>query len=208
MKPKDQSPVDADWQSDNDELDRQLDAALAKYSDVEPRAGLEDRVLANLRTDRAQVPDRRWWRWSLAGAIAAIVVVSVALAWRSGKSSNSVVANHPPAATQAPKQPATQVVSKTEEKGVRPSRWTPTSRVTAPRSHLAVKPSARPKLDQFPSPQPPSQQELALRRYASQFPEEAKLIGLEQEKYEKEIQQQMKEASSENTFSDSDQQER
>ncbi len=33
----------------HDELDRMLDAALAKYAAAEPRAGLEARVLANLR---------------------------------------------------------------------------------------------------------------------------------------------------------------
>jgi hypothetical protein len=35
-----------------DEFDRMLDAALAKYAAVEPRTGLEERVLANLRPSR------------------------------------------------------------------------------------------------------------------------------------------------------------
>ena len=44
-----------DWQAaERDPLDRDLDAALAKYAAVEPRAGLEDRVLANLRAERGQ----------------------------------------------------------------------------------------------------------------------------------------------------------
>ncbi len=72
-----------------DELDRMLDAALAKYAAVEPRTGLEDRILANLRAERTRVPDRAWWRWSVAGALAAVVVVALALAWRSGKPSAS-----------------------------------------------------------------------------------------------------------------------
>ena len=41
-----------------DELDRMLDATLAKYAAAEPRAGFEERVLANLRAERARVPDR------------------------------------------------------------------------------------------------------------------------------------------------------
>ena len=40
-----------------DEFDRMLDAALAKYAAVEPRTGLEERVLANLRAEQARVPD-------------------------------------------------------------------------------------------------------------------------------------------------------
>ena len=34
---------------ESDDLDRALDAALAKYTSVEPRAGLDERILANLR---------------------------------------------------------------------------------------------------------------------------------------------------------------
>ena len=76
------------------ELDSALDAALAKYAAVEPRAGLEDRVLANLRIEQARMPVRAWWRWSVAGALAAVVFVALALAWRPFKPSPASVENH------------------------------------------------------------------------------------------------------------------
>src|SRR5579863_3792234 len=81
-----------------DPLDPVLDAALAKYAAVEPRVGLEDRVLAHLQAERARPPVRAWWHRSLAGAAAVVVVIALALAWRSGKSSGNpqhpAVANH------------------------------------------------------------------------------------------------------------------
>jgi hypothetical protein len=110
--------MDSHWRNGNleprgqvNELDLQVDAALAKYTSVEPMAGLDDRILANLRAERAQVPERAWWRWAVAGALATVAVVALTLAWRSGKSSLPVVADHSSAATQASKEPATQVIS-------------------------------------------------------------------------------------------------
>ena len=44
-------------------LDRELDAALAQYGAGEPRAGLEQRVLTNLRAERKKIASRTWWRW-------------------------------------------------------------------------------------------------------------------------------------------------
>jgi hypothetical protein len=208
MTHKDQNRVDAGWQSENDPLGRELDAALAKYAEVEPRAGLEGRVLANLRAGRTQASDRAWWRWSIAGALAAVAVVALALAWKSGKPSHPVVATHPPAATQSTKEPAPQVVSNSERNGVRPSVPNSARKIAAHRPHPTVTIAAQPKLDQFPSSQPPSQQELALRRYVSQFPQEATLIARAQEEYEKEIQQKMKDALSQTESDTSDQQER
>lgn len=190
-----------------DELGRLLDAALAKYAAVEPRQGLEERVLANLRAERARVPDRAWWQWSVIAAVAAVLVVALALAWRSGQPSHPLAASHPSAPTQAPSEPATQVVSNREGNGVRPSAPNRPRRI-AHRALPAVMASAQPKLDQFPSPQPLSEQELALVRYASQFPQEATLIARAQEEYEQEIQRMMKDALSETRLSHSDQQER
>jgi hypothetical protein len=66
----------------------------------------------------------------------------------------------------------------------------------------------QPRLDQFPSAQPLSEQEIALARYVSQFPQEATLIARAQGEYEKEIRQQMKNTNSETGLSDTDQPER
>ena len=44
-------------------LDDQLEAALAKYAAVEPRTGLEERILANLKSRPSSSTRVAWWRW-------------------------------------------------------------------------------------------------------------------------------------------------
>src|SRR5271163_2932709 len=92
-----------DWQlAERDALDRELDAALAKYAAVEPRLGLEDRILAHVRAERERVRDRSWWRWSVvpaAVAAVAVIVVAVTLAVRAGRPHAPAIANYAPAVT-------------------------------------------------------------------------------------------------------------
>jgi hypothetical protein len=194
-----------------DELDSMLDAALAKYAAVKPRTGLENRILANLRAERTRVPDRAWWRWSVAGALAAVVVVALALAWRSGKPSHPIVENHSLTAPHVARQPATPVVAIGGRKQLRGNQARPQESVALKRGaahRLRSEVVAdNPKLDQFPSSQPLSEQELALARYVLEFPHEATLIAQAQAEFEKEIQQQMNDARSQ-TENDSDREER
>ncbi len=189
-----------------DELDHQLDTALEKYAAADPRTGLEERILANMRSARAQAPDRTWWRWGLAAAVAAVVVL--AMAWRSGKPSHSLTVSHPSAATQVLKEPGTQAVANSNRSDPHPLRPGPAHKATAIHAHPPAAIAAEVKLDQFPSPQPLSKQELALARYVSEFPQEATLIARTQAEFEAEIQQKMKEARYETEDYGSDQQER
>ena len=186
-----------------DELDHKLDVALARYAAVEPRTGLEERILANMRAARAQVADRTWWHWGLAAAVTAVVVV--AMAWRLGKPSHSVVVSHPSAATQVLKEPGTQVVANGQRNGPHPLGRSPAQKTTAIRAHPPVAMAAEARLDRFPSPQPLSEQELALARYVSEFPEEATLIARTQAEFENEIRQKMKDTRSETDDYGSDQ---
>lgn len=163
----------------HDELDSMLDAALAKYAAAEPRSGLEDRVLANLRAERARVPDRAWWRWSVSGALAAVIVVAV-LAWRSSKTSHPVVENRPSATTQS--TPTSAQVSSNPEKQIRKDpdrspRFVAARRASMHRSQPKVVIAGNPKLDQFPSPQPLSEQEKILASYVEKYPEQAVLLA-------------------------------
>lgn len=160
------------------ELDRVLDAALAKYAAVEPRVGLEERVLASLRAEQAWVPERAWWRWIAAGALAAVVVVALALAGRSGRPHAPVIANQPTVVAPSVQQPGTQATSNSGAIRKAPIR----------RSRPRVEIAANPKLDQFPSPRPLSEQEQLLVRYVHEFPEEAVLIAKAQAESEKEVE--------------------
>ncbi len=205
MSDKHHNQADTGWPKENDALGRELDAVLAKYASVDPRPGLENRVLASLRTEQLAIPNHMWWRWGLAGALAAVVIVSVVLAWKWGEPAHPVVAQRSPQTTQSPRTPATPSGSNFESDGARPS---------APRSVRGASPHRRhpathlPKLDQFPSRQPPSPEELALRRYVSEFPEEATLIARAQEEFEKEIEQKTDEARRQIDGKSFDQQER
>lgn len=53
-----------------DDLDRLIDRALARYSAAEPLAGLEQRVLDRVRL--AESGRRRRWRWALVLAVPAL----------------------------------------------------------------------------------------------------------------------------------------
>jgi hypothetical protein len=167
-----------------DELDRILDAALAKYATAEPREGLEGRVLATLRAERARLPNRTSWRWSAMAALAAVIVVALALASRSDKKLRPVVTTHPSSAKPAPKE-VPQIFSSGRLKEVRPQKRSARRGTSVRRSQpeivIAANPGSpkrsSPKLDQFPSAQPLSEQEKILANYVAQYPEHAALIA-------------------------------
>jgi len=52
-----------------------LDATLAHYRNAEPRWGLEERILANLRT-QPPAPQRMWWKWLPVLAATAVVLAA------------------------------------------------------------------------------------------------------------------------------------
>jgi len=157
----------------SEELDRALDAALTRYAAVEPRAGLEERVLAHLSGERAKLPARTWWKWSVAIAIAAVFVLAIAMGLRPGRPSHPVIAIQPP----APDKPthATQAANPAFE--VTPRRRMRTHSMVARRSEPGALVAILPKLDQFPSPSPLSDQEKILLSYVAEDPERAALIA-------------------------------
>jgi hypothetical protein len=156
-------------------LDRELDAALAKFAAVEPRAGLEERVLANLRIEQRHAAGRSWWRWPAVGTLAALIVVTVFMIWRSSRPAHNIVEQHQSATTRTDGQNGTQVVNnggasiRLHQASGRPSPHTA--------SHAVAVVASAPKLDQFPSPQPLSEQERILTRYVTNYPAHAALIA-------------------------------
>ncbi len=187
------------------DLDHLLDTALAKYAAVEPRMGLEERIMAHLQADAWQPSRRSWLQWGLATALAVIAVVAV-LAWRSSRSQHPVIADHPPAVIQSPSiqktnsgPPPTSEVAVAKHAAARKSAVRPAVSETA---------TAHPKLDQFPSPQPLSQEEIALAQYVKHFPKEAQLVAQAQEEFALETEKVMNDAGSEDRPSTSIQQER
>jgi hypothetical protein len=167
-------PSDPTNDPSDDQLDHVIDAALTKYAAVEPRTGLEERVLANLRAEQTTARARTWWRWGMAGALAAIIAIMSALAWRSGRPSHAVIASHPPATTQA----STIVVTQAGSESVSPPRAPARVRGTVThRAQPEATAAAYPKLDQFPSPQPMSEQEKLLTSYIARSRDQAVLVA-------------------------------
>jgi hypothetical protein len=164
---------------ENDPLDnkfnRDLDAALAKYSAVEPRSGLENRVLASLRAERARVPDHGWWRWTIASAITAAIILAVAVGWRSGRLSRPTIARRPAVTTQAPPNFGTRATSRSNTES--PPNHAVIRRARTFSAHPLVAIASSPKLDQFPSPRPLSEQERMALDYVQRSPDEAALFA-------------------------------
>jgi len=211
--------------------DDQIDAALAKYAAVEPRAGLEDRILAHLRAQRRSSTSMAWWPW--AGVAAAAILMATLLLWKLEQPGDERIVRQPPslqqgASSQVAVQPA---LPKSEQSAVRVSvrrsrshiaRETPvrSSQPNVTRRHESVRlaatrvaqprkvVAANPKLDQFPSPQPLSAEEIALVQYVRNFPEEAQLVAQAQEEFEIETEKEMIDAGSETRRSGSIEQER
>ena len=157
-------------------LDRDLDLALAKYSAVEPRAGLKDRILANLKAERAHAA-RGWWCWPRVAALVAMVaiVVAASIAWRWWKPGGNIAAHH--ASNWVREVPGPQTGSSTGGERVRQQAAVPvrTRRDHGSRGPVVV--AAEPRLEQFPSPRPLSDQEKILASYVAKYPEHAILIA-------------------------------
>jgi hypothetical protein len=164
--------------TDKDPMNRQdaLDAALAKLADVEPRAGLEQRILASLRAQRNHASTLSWWRWPSLAALLPIVVLIITLAWRSERPART--AQHP-ASTLLNNDRA--VAHLANNRPVSPIRHRNAAPETRLHPHVVIRVTTPagsvPKLDQFPSPQPLSEQERILAHYVMNYPQHAALIA-------------------------------
>ena len=191
-------------QDQQGELDRILDTALAKYAAVEPRAGLEGRVLEHLRAEALRPSRHAWLQWGLAGALGAIAVIAV-LAWQSSRVPHPIIANHPPAAIQRQSIQETKPAPHATDEVAAAKH---ASRKPAARRVPASTAAAHPKLDQFPSPQPLSAEEIALVQYVENFPKEARLVAQAQQEFALETQKIMNDTGLETRPSGPIQQER
>lgn len=148
---------------DRDELELLIDSAIADYA--EPRAGLEQRMLARVRDGVAARWRRRWIFAAVAAPAAAVLLLL------------SYVGT-------TPHSKPNERAHETEERAGALERSVPASRgpaesLTSAHSHrshkilrrVAEDAVARPKLEIFPTPQPLSGQEQALSRFVAQAPE-------------------------------------
>src|SRR5438876_1171556 len=139
-------------------VDRWLDEGLRQYAQIAPSEGLENRVLANLRAR----PDASasYWRWTpaLAGVI---VIASLAMFWLKQPARPAIKTAE---VLPQPVQAITPTIAAKNHSNLQ--RY-----ILVESAHVSTNVAA-PKLDQFPSPRPLSQQEELLLAYVSQVPKD------------------------------------
>jgi hypothetical protein len=167
-----------------DRLDWWLEGALRQYGNAEPRAGLEHRILANLESaDKRASFDRRWW-WVF--AVAAVMVCIVVAVWM-GRDVNRVAK---PSIARV--MPATSSVVITKPPEPTPALGKVATTTTHPARRRESRPripsAKEPRLEQFPSARPLSEQEQMLSRYVREFPEQAVLVAQAQAETHKELE--------------------
>lgn len=143
--------------TNNERLDDILDRALSDYSDAEPLAGLEQRVLNRVATVRSERPRSFVWRSAvLAALLVGLVVTAVTFRPKIGGSAKKTDI----ALLQGP---ATLYPGRAEPKlrhsSVAAKRRQPANRL--------------PKRQLFPTPTPLTGEERALLAFASRHPNEA-----------------------------------
>ena len=158
----------------DENLDRILDAVLAKYVSTEPRPGLEARILANVRSNAVSMAQHARWYWGFAAALATILL-TIAIGLRSAKPNTG----NGRGTAQAQMNPSQIDLPKLNPEGGLVQPHTPIHVAKASATPIHRKPTApkNPKLDQFPSPHPLSEQEQMLALYVAQFNDEAVIVA-------------------------------
>lgn len=156
-------------------ISHDLDAALAKYAAVEPRSGLEERILAGLRAEPAKIPSRALWQWGTAVAVVALLAVAAVLVGKSREAQHEMV-QHRPATPERALPSSAQVVSSRQD-DAHLARPLPARTKAGNPPRRAIETAALPMLDQFPSPQPLSEQEKILANYVAANHQQAVLLA-------------------------------
>ncbi len=156
--------------------ERWLDSALKQRGEAEPAPGLEQRILSRLR-DRSIAPEKEPWRWWPAfAALAAVVLLgALVLVMRNQRHEPTGVAGETAAPTR--ELPAVAQHIPQQQKAEKSAATKTPVHVQVKRRVASPASNREPRLEQFPSPQPLSEQEEMLAAYVSQFNSEAVLIA-------------------------------
>lgn len=165
-----------------DRFDQWLDSAFQQYGDVEPRAGLERRILANLESvPRPPVIVHRWG-WALGVGTFAVLCIAMAF-WVAGEihSRKAIVAVAP-----APHRPGLEFPHNTQSSAALAHVVKHRARRHVVQPQLEI--AKEPRLETFPSQRPLSEQEQLLTRYARDFPGQAAWVAMAQTKRQEELE--------------------
>lgn len=167
---------------DKHRLDLWLDEALPQHGQVEPRTGLEGRLIATLRSREERTRAIRRWVLILGSPVLAVLLIAVL--WRGERVNVNAPSLNAKNGTIAPVEQAfvrKRQARLSETHDSRPGR--------AIERHASVHTHhSEPRLKHFPSPRSLSPEEVALARYAAHYPQEAALVAKEQQEFDEEIQ--------------------
>jgi hypothetical protein len=151
------------------QIDDMLDSLLANYSSAEPRPGLENRILADLREQAEKDASQGWWnfKWLWAGMVAAAIIVAAVMI--SGRHRveppTHVIVKTSPAVPQPEIQSHAPAV-RNETVRIRPRKSLAPTRPQSAALALNERPAV------FPTPTPLSEQEKLLLSYLAGTPRE------------------------------------
>jgi hypothetical protein len=157
--------------------DEWLEAAMRQSSHAEPDSGLEDRVLRRLRA----VPEKtsRWQLWAPWATAAVALIAAMALLVRKPNDVPHAVIDRSPARALTEDHASNNILARTMGRKASAVAVSSNSKQSSPKlqSPRTTASAAAPKREQFPSPEPLSEQEKILIDYARNFGREAMLIA-------------------------------
>ena len=169
-------------------LDNLLDSGLKQYGQVLPRTGLETRVLANLRAEQENQVAHTWLWWPTVVTVTLCAFAAGAL-FMIRKPSNNPELRIQRSALDTDNQGRLGPVATNPASApmLSPgSKWGTSVRSRSRGASISVEP----RLEQFPSPAPLSEEEEALVRYIRERPHEAALMARAQAELSKQDGQQ------------------
>ena len=169
---------------DKDRLDKWLDSALKQYGNVEPRLGMESRILANLAARNRSALHLNW-RLALTG-VAAIAVIALVVWTGAGWHGKQSATDYMRAKTVIKNQNGVSARASGAQNS--PQLRPHLSHGRTSRRHRNAEMAASPRLQQFPSPRSLSKQEQLLLTYVKRFPKEAVEVAREQSQRERELE--------------------
>lgn len=142
-------------------VDDLLEASLARYRGEEPRAGLEMRVLAGVRS-RERAARRRWLGWAVAGCAGLVAVIALTLHFARAPRRQPT----PSASLGQPAAKAPAMASEAQP-SLRPSGPVQRAGEEPRTARTAVRATKPTRPEQFPTPMPLTEQEKLLLAYVS-----------------------------------------
>jgi hypothetical protein len=152
--------------ADEHDLEQCLDAALKQYGAVEPRPGLEQRIVARLRMQPSPAPV--YWKWLLPLAAVGATVALVLALWLGESAAPHRITRTAPAAQSRNSAEKGRYTAAPQIRPERARTFAKPRRTRRERGLALAAEHAMPR--QFPSPRPLSEQDQLLLAFVRRAP--------------------------------------